>query len=287
MFREETIVTGCKLNLFLFITGRRENGYHELSTLFVRIPEPHDTLIFRPSQGEAGFCVRCSEPGLDPLHNTLTRAAALYAEATGFAPAVEVELIKGIPHGAGLGGGSADAAEVLRWLQRFAPRPLNEDVLLNLAVHVGADVPFFLKDGPCFAEGIGEILHPAKPALENWWGLVLCPFVRVNTAWAYAAWDTENNAFFLTGERKADKNNRSSCQNFYGRNDFEAVVFAAYPELSALKTLLIQSGANIAGMSGSGSSLFGLFRDRTKAAHAAAIMGQEKSVRLVSGPFLF
>lgn len=287
MFQEETLHTGCKLNLFLFITGRRSNGYHELFTLFARIPEPRDTLIFRPARQSAGLCVRCLEPGIDPLRNTLTKAAALYAEATGFSPAVEVELVKGIPHGAGLGGGSADAALVLQWLEGQAPRPLGEEKLLALAARAGADVPFFLKNGPCFAEGIGDILTPAKLDLENWLGLVVCPALRVSTPWAYAAWDRENDAFFLTEERKADKNSRSSCQNFYGRNDFEAVVFAAHPELLALKTRLIQAGANIAGMSGSGSALFGLFRSKAAAFHAAAVMGQESGVQLVSGPFLF
>ena len=287
MVREETVITGCKINLFLFITGKRENGYHELFTLFVRLPEPRDTLIFRPSPGDGGLRVQCAVSGIDPCRNTLTRAASLYAEATGFTPSVDVELIKGIPHGAGLGGGSADGAEVLRWLQQKAPHPLPESTLLELAARVGADVPFFLKDGPCLAEGIGDILHPVAPVLKGWWGVLVCPDIHVDTTWAYKAWDAERSAFSLTGERKADKNNRSSCQNFYGRNDFESVVFAAHPMLFALKTQLIRLGADIAGMSGSGSALFGLFRDRTCAVNAAAVMRREKDIRLVSGPFVF
>ena len=287
MVREETVTTGGKINLFLFITGKREDGYHELSTLFVRLPEPRDTLIFRLSRREGGLRVHCTVPGIDPCRNTLTRAASLYAEATGFAPSVDVELLKGIPHGAGLGGGSADGAEVLRWLQKKAPHPLPEKTLMTLAARVGADVPFFLKEVPCLAEGIGDILHPAGPVLKGWWGVLVCPSIHVDTSWAYGAWDAERSAFSLTEERKADKNNRSSCQNFYGRNDFESVVFAAHPELPVLKAQLIRAGANIAGMSGSGSALFGLFRDRACAANAAAVMRREKDVTLVSGPFVF
>lgn len=283
----QTVRTGGKINLYLFITGRRPNGYHELDTLFMRLPEPLDTLEFRPAEErESGMRVACSVPGIDLEKNTLTKAYELYARATGFAPAVDVELIKGIPHGAGLGGGSADAAEVLAWLQRHCPRPMPADELNALAARVGADVPFFLAGGPSFAEGIGDILTPASTGLEGWYGVLVCPHVHVNTAWAFAAWDEENSAFSLTERAKPDKNNRSSYQCFYGMNDFEAVVFAAYPSLAGLKAELIQQGADIAGMSGSGSSLFGLFRDEEQAAKAArALKGAEGSPR-VYGPFV-
>ena len=187
--REETVRTGGKINLFLFITGRRENGYHELRSLFTRLPEPVDTLVFRNAERESGIRVSCSTPGIDLENNTLTKAYARYAEATGFAPAVDVELTKGIPHGAGLGGGSADGAEVLAWLQRQNPKPLPAEELNALAARVGADVPFFLASGGCLAEGIGDILTPVKTEVEGWYCVLVCPAVHVNTAWAYAAWD--------------------------------------------------------------------------------------------------
>ena len=285
--REEIVRVGGKINLFLFITGRRENGYHELSTLFTRLPEPVDTLAFRPAERETGIRVSCATPGIDLEKNTLTKAYALYAQATGFAPAVDVELIKGIPHGAGLGGGSADGAEVLAWLQRGNPEPLEQKELDALAAKVGADVPFFLHQGSCMAEGIGDELTSAAAGLEGWYGILLCPQVHVNTAWAYAAWDAENSSFFLTEKKKADKNNRSSYQNLYGLNDFESVVFAANPVLVELKDQLIQHGANIAGMSGSGSSLFGLFQERENAARAAEFFRQKEEGLSVFGPFRF
>jgi len=286
-FQEETIRTGGKINLFLFITGRRENGYHELATLFVRLPEPQDTLIFRPSSHGEGVQVHCDVPGIDPASNTLTKAWRLYAEATGFAPALNVELIKGIPHGAGLGGGSADGAEVLAWLQRHAPEPLCSEKLNEIAARVGADVPFFLQEGPCLAEGIGDKLTPFDPGLNGRYGLLLCPGVHVDTAWAYAAWDAERASFPLTEKTKADKYNRSSCQTFYGRNDFETVVFGAHPVLSALKEQLLQCGADIAGMSGSGSSLFGLFQSRELAVRAVEHFRKGKDAPEVYGPFSF
>ena len=105
LWREETVYAGAKINLFLFITGRLPNGYHELSTLFLPVSQPKDTLIFSPADRSSGIRVRCDVEGIDLERNTLTRAYELYAQASGFAPAVDVELIKGIPHGAGLGGG--------------------------------------------------------------------------------------------------------------------------------------------------------------------------------------
>ena len=285
--REEIVRTGGKINLFLFITGRRDNGYHELDTLFVRLPEPQDTLTFRPAERDRGIRVFCSTPGIDLEKNTLTKSYELYARATGFAPAVDVELVKGIPHGAGLGGGSADGAEVLAWLQRQNPEPLDPLELNALAARVGADVPFFLGEGASFAEGIGDILTPVESGIKGLYGILVCPKVHVNTAWAYAAWDAENPLFSLTERGKTDKYNRSSCQCFYGMNDFEPVVFAANPVLAELKALLIQSGAEIAGMSGSGSALFGLFRSQERAAQAAEDLGRAEGCPAVYGPFLF
>jgi 4-diphosphocytidyl-2-C-methyl-D-erythritol kinase len=109
----------------------------------------------------------------------------------------------------------------------------------------------------------------------------------VNTAWAYGAWDAENPSFSLTEKGKKDRTNRSSYQCFYGMNDFEPVVFAANPVLAELKALLIQEGAEIAGMSGSGSALFGLFRSQERAAQAAEALGQAEGFPAVYGPFLF
>ncbi len=282
--REEIVRTGGKINLYLFITGRRENGYHELDTLFVRLSEPQDTLVFRPAERESGIRVTCSTPGIDLEKNTLTKSYELYARTTGFAPAVDVELVKGIPHGAGLGGGSADGAEVLAWLQRQNPEPMDALQLNALAAGVGADVPFFLARGACFAEGIGDILTPAVAGIGDWSCVLVCPQVHVNTAWAYAAWDSENPSFSLTEKRKADKNNRSSYQCFYGMNDFESAVFAANPVLDELKAQLIQLGADAAGMSGSGSALFGLFHDRERAAQAAEALRGAEGSPAVYGP---
>lgn len=284
---EEVVRTGGKINLFLFITGKLPNGYHTLRTLFMPLPGPEDVLVFRKAERGTGLLVHCDTPGIDNAHNTLTKAYLLYMEATGFAPAVDVTLVKAIPHGAGLGGGSADGAQMLLWLQRHAPSPLSEAELIALAARVGADVPFFLKGKPCLAEGIGERLTEVESGVEGMSCVLVCPRVHVNTAWAYAAWDAERASFSLTAETKADKNNRSSCQSFYGMNDFEPVVFAEFPVLSALKMQLLREGADITGMSGSGSALFGLFRSSERAAQAADALRKGEEAAEVFGPFLF
>lgn len=279
--------TGGKINLFLDITGVRPDGYHELSTLFVRLPEPCDELILRPT-AEPGLRVRCATPGIDPTNNTLTKAYRLYAEAAGYAPGLEAELVKGIPHGAGLGGGSADAALLLGWLQEQCPAPLTREKLNALAVRVGADVPFFLESGPCLAEGVGERLTPCCPPLDGMSAVLICPSEHIDTRWAYAAWDREAAAGALTAASKADKNHRSSfLRSLRVENCFEPVVFAAHPRLARLKVELVREGADAAGLSGSGSALFGLFRDQGAALGAAGRLREQGAAAnfAVHGPF--
>ncbi len=183
----ETVRCGCKINIFLKILGRRNDGYHELSTLFWPMPEPHDEL--KITWGGEGITVLCGEAGIDPRSNTLTKAYGLYSAAKGRAPGCTVRLIKGVPSGAGLGGGSADAAALLLRLNAVASGPLNEEEMLRIAASVGADVPFFLQSEPCFAEGVVEKLIPFKGPARRGYFLLVCPDVKVSTANAYSLWD--------------------------------------------------------------------------------------------------
>ncbi len=283
-FAGEEVFVGGKINLFLRINGRRDDGYHELSTFFIPLPGPLDRLVFSPADRGSGIGVICNERYIDPEKNTLTKAYALYAEASGFAPAVDVGLYKGIPSGAGLGGGSADGAAVLAWLQRHNPLPLEKAGLIGLAARVGADVPFFLENVPCLAEGTGEKLTPFAHGLDGYACVLLCPDIHVDTAWAYRAWDERGTSFSLTGRQKTDKDIRPSCRGLYGMNDFESVVFSAWPELSAWKAGLIGEGAEIAGLSGSGSALYGLFSGIQDAERAAVRLKGKGAA--VFGPFL-
>ena len=154
---------GCKVNLTLRITGVRPNGWHELDTVFLPLDEPSDTLRLALRPG-GGLALHCAEPGIDPENNTLTKAYRLFAEASGFRPGVEAVLEKGIPHGAGLGGGSADAAALLGWLNARAPEPLPLPELVGLAARIGGALAgeavmvagYFAYEGVVLGFGLGH-----------------------------------------------------------------------------------------------------------------------------------
>lgn len=260
------IEAGCKINISLQITGLRPNGYHELDSLFYPLPTPCDRLHISPAPA-TGFHCTCDTAGIDPAHNTLTKAYARYAANTDFCPPLHVHLQKGIPHGAGLGGGSADAAALLLYLNTHNPQPVPMPELISLATSIGADVPFFLQKKPCRVQGIGEILEPLPFFLTGWHIVLLCPTDQVSTIWAYQAWDKANltklHSLCLTSlELKAKE---FVFQRSYITNTFEGVVFEHYPQLRIYKEDLLRAGANAAVLSGSGASIVGLFKDEAVA----------------------
>ncbi len=282
------LVSGCKINLYLRITGRMPNGYHTLESLFFPLPLPCDRILAEIRPDRPGcFELRCGALGIDPADNTLAKAYRVYGDAlrgkgrSFELPGLEVELVKGVPHGAGLGGGSADAARLLHLLQELAgSEGLEEGELNAVAARVGADVPFFLLNVPALASGIGEKLAPVANPLPGRHLLLACPDVRVNTAWAYAEWDKrqaeagsgpENSR--LTSSSAQAKNPLSGGLQFF--NSFEPVVFAAYPELARIKSLILEARAEGALMSGSGSSLFGVFKERSAAERLGSVLERQ------------
>ena len=277
-----TLAAGCKVNLHLRLTGRLDNGYHTLESLFVPLAEPTDTLTlaFGPQGGP--FSLTCSDPALEGEANTVARAWRTFCAATGLAPALAVRLDKGGRTGAGLGGGSADAALVLRELNaRAGARALAPAALERLGASIGADVPFFLGRGPAWAEGIGDALAPVELALAGLALVVLCPPEQVGTAWAYAAWDAAHPGgadphCSLTWTKERFKSSPCSLPPLY--NSFEEVVFPAHPNLRRYKEKLFLEGACGAVMSGSGASVLGLFRDALQAENCARGF-REASVR--------
>lgn len=272
----EILDAGCKVNLGLRITGVRPDGYHELDSLFWPLPHPHDRLKIRPLHS-GGLKLCCAQPGF-PADNTLTRAYALFTRAAGHAPSLELTLHKGIPQGAGLGGGSSDAAALLIWLNARAERPLTGQDLSAIAARVGADTPFFLQSSPCRVRGIGEILEPVGRTLNGWHLVLVCPMIHVSTPWAFEAYDAARagqnsltiagggaNGIFLSGGHPLPDMH----------NDLEAVVLACHPQLAVIKTDLLRFGAEAAGMSGSGSSMVGLFAAENAAQDAARHLRRE------------
>jgi len=263
-----TLRANCKINLSLRITGVLSNGYHTLDSLFLPLPEPYDLLHITPGT-ESGLMLTCSTPALDPRDNTLVRAYMLYAEASSFAPPLALALEKGIPVGAGLGGGSADAAALLRYLNNKAPKPLDILALNVVAARVGADVPFFLQTCPCRVRGIGDSVEPCLPGLAGFWLVLVCPDVQVSTPWAYAAWDRLHPSASSYDLTKQNSEARKENFRFHYLNDLEEAVFPAYPECAHIKSELFRQGAAAAVMSGSGSCQLGLFRDQHAARNAA------------------
>jgi 4-diphosphocytidyl-2-C-methyl-D-erythritol kinase len=293
-----TLRAGCKINLYLEILARREDGYHELRTLFHPLPEPRDTLHVAPAASGAGLRLECDRPGLDGEDNLVARAWRAFAERTGCAPDVSVRLEKRIPLGAGLGGGSSDAAALLGWLNATAApaagcAPMADEELTALAATLGADVPFFLLARPAWAGGIGERLRPAAVDLADFTLVLVCPDVHVSTAWAYGRWDelhpgkdagreprdVQGQQTFLTSETREDMSPILHGPRLF--NSFEAAVFPRYPELRAIKERLLAHGAAGALMSGSGASVFALFRDPEAAREAARAEGRRAAVHCI------
>jgi len=265
-FSNATLHSSCKVNIFLEIRELRSDGYHNLRTFLVPLPEPYDTMIINAGQQGTGLSLTCLDRKIDNNDNILLRAYKLFSRRTGFAPDLEVRLTKRIPIGAGLGGGSSNAAAFLLFLHRLDPAiSLGDTELRNLAATVGADVPFFLNNQPAWAEGIGDVLRPADISLTGFHSILVCPKIQVSTAWAYRTWDETRASLSFTrpGQLTACElqDRIIYCPNAFFYNSFEQVVFPAYPHLRNIKERLLEHGAAGAVLSGSGASIIAIFRD--------------------------
>lgn len=254
---------GGKINLSLRIGPRRPDGMHDVDTLFFPVAEPFDELVVSPAEPGAGILFSCSDAALGGTDNLVVRAYKSFAKATCNAPDVRVHLEKNIPTGAGLGGGSSDAAGLLLWLNAQAGvYALPVKTLIALAARLGADTPFFLVNEPSRGTGIGDALSPVDVDLSGLTLVLVVPPVFVSTAWAYKALDQARDG--LTSAAGPPKS-PGFPEGRLLENDFESVVFAAHPEIAALKSAFYRAGAAAALLSGSGASVFGFFREREAA----------------------
>jgi 4-diphosphocytidyl-2-C-methyl-D-erythritol kinase len=282
-----TLTACCKVNLFLRIICRRPDGYHEIKTLFYPLPQPYDSLLVTPLPTNSGLHLTCSRTELETDSNLVAKTYAAFARRTGFAPGLSIHLEKRIPTGAGLGGGSSDAAVLLAYLNDLAgDQSLPTADMTALAASLGADVPYFLLHGrhgkPALATGIGESLLPVHVDMNGYWLILVCPTEHVSTPWAYGAWDrlypektcSEDNRAILTATNQETSNTFCLEATALG-NDFEAAVFPAFPGLARVKDELLEKGAAHAVMSGSGAAIFALYRDAGIAKNAqAAFLGR-------------
>jgi 4-diphosphocytidyl-2-C-methyl-D-erythritol kinase len=258
----------AKINLFLRVTGRRADGYHELDSVFLPIGINDSVRIEIRPAAQAAVTLRCDAAPLAAADfNLASRAAAAFMKEYGVAAMVSIDLQKRIPVGAGLGGGSSDAGAVLRMMAALCAVP-TDDRLARVAVGLGADVPFFLDPRPSRVWGIGERCEPiaGMPRLA----LVLAiPPAEVPTAKIFAALLREQ----WSGPASASDIEEILAGRITPRvtvNDLFAPAARLYPEVARLSAMLRQEGAIAAQMSGSGGSVFGLFASDEEAKHAAS-----------------
>ena len=251
-----TIRAHCKINLGLFVTRKREDGYHELQTVMLPVRGLYDVVDVERIAGEgvqfegSGIEVDCSVD-----KNLCVRAARLMQERF-CVGGIGIKLDKRVPFGAGLGGGSSDATAVVVAVNDLYSLGLDKPTLAALAAELGSDTPFFVYNTPQLCEGRGEVMSPVAVDLSGLWLAVAKPLGEsVSTKEAYAGIKPKMPTACLTELLQRDK---SEWQGSVV-NDFEPHIFAAHPTIKVLKQSMLDAGAVYAAMSGSGSAVFGLF----------------------------
>ena len=249
----------AKINLGLQVVSKRPDGYHNIETIFYPVPLYDALEIVLSETNETTF----TQTGISIDGNTddnLVMKALRLLEKDFDLPKIAIYLRKQIPFGAGLGGGSADAAFMLKLLNDFAGLNLSVEQLEKYAGQLGADCPFFIRNNPVFAEGIGNIFTPINVSLSGYHLVLVTPGIHISTKEAYQSLIPKQPASQL---REIIHLPVEEWKN-YMVNDFEAGIFAHYPVIGEIKQTLYDIGAIYASMSGSGSSVFGIFDNKEK-----------------------
>ncbi|MFH0730889.1 MAG: 4-(cytidine 5'-diphospho)-2-C-methyl-D-erythritol kinase [Pseudomonadota bacterium] len=275
------LLSPAKINLFLYVTGKREDGYHDLYTLMCPVSLQD---IVELDFSAAAVCVRCVHPDVPENETNLAhRAAKLFFKCLGASrgnlpQGVEISITKKIPVAAGLGGGSSNAATVLTGMNRHFSTPFSTDDLERMGLTIGADVPFFIQGKPAVATGVGEVLAPVE-CLPAFYVLLVNPGVPVSTAEVY-----KNLNLGLTNNPKINKEPFFRVRNIdpvrYLWNDLEKVTASKFPVIQTIKEALLANGAEGALMTGSGPTVFGLFYDVKKARQASHVLSRHENWRV-------
>ena len=259
----------AKLNLGLQIMGKRSDGFHDLVSIFQTI-NLYDQLIFDGAQ-KGQTLLSCDDPKLScGPDNLVWRAVDVFRQATGIDKGIQIHLKKQIPYGAGLGGGSSDAATVLGVLNRIWDAKLSIDSLRNLGLSLGSDVPFFLQKGTALVKGRGEHVHYLSWRAELVYVLVV-PGFEIATGWAYANYKkalTEKGGYATFLDSVSPDEIGISDLLRHLRNDFLPLVVQTHPEVTQVLTEFEKAGAVATSLSGSGSTLYGVFEDLQRAQKA-------------------
>jgi 4-diphosphocytidyl-2-C-methyl-D-erythritol kinase len=277
-----TLRSYAKINLGLRVLNRREDGYHNIETVFHRI-NLYDEISFELSRK---ITLITDKSGIPADHHNLCVKAALALQRQ-FAPesGAEIRLNKKIPVGAGLGGGSSNAATTLLALNNLWNLQLSDNNLEELALQIGSDVPFFLRTGSAYAKGRGEILEYFHLDIPYWIVLVY-PSVHISTAWAYANLVKRNHENQPTLKEIIFQHlDDTEMLANHLKNDFEPLALSKYPILARMREILKTAGANYVQMSGSGSSMFAFFSDEQAAKDIVKKMENQYPVFLTSPNF--
>ena len=245
--------SNCKINLGLHITGKRPDGYHDLETIFYPLPL-YDVLELLPAETTSLHLYGLPIPG-NKDNNIVLKAYQLLKRDFPALPALQLHLLKNIPAGAGLGAGSANGAIALTALNTYCKLGLSQKQLLKYALTLGSDCSFFIINQPCYATGRGEELFPITLDLKQYTLVIVNPGIHISTPWAFSHLAPSSPVQSLRIIEQLPVNQWEKDIT----NDFEAVIFTEYPEIKAIKEQLLHQGALFALMTGTGSTVFGLF----------------------------
>jgi len=249
------VFPNCKINLGLQILDKREDGFHNLETVFYPVPFRDALEIIPNNNAETEFTGTGLTVDGKAADNLCIKAYHLLKKDFPQLPAVKIHLHKTIPMGAGLGGGSADAAFMLNLLNSKFKLNLSTLQLLNYALQLGSDCPFFIINKPCYATGRGEILEEIPVDLSAYKVVLINPGIHINTGWAFS------NIIPAPSKKSIKEIIQQPIKSWKDEliNDFEKPVFTAHPQIKEVKETLYNQGAIYAAMSGSGSTVFGIF----------------------------
>lgn len=253
------VFPNCKINLGLNITAKRPDGYHDLETVFYPLPL-QDALEVVHGDSSATPDMQFSITGLpvngNDADNLCVKAWQLLKKHYPSIPPLHIHLHKAIPMGAGLGGGSSDGAYTLQLLNDYCKLDLSKQQLAHFALELGSDCPFFIYNKPCSAQGRGEKIEEIILDLSGWQFLLVHPGIHVSTAWAFSQVTPQQPLQKITSIIN------TPVETWKGSltNDFELPVSTRFPAIRSIKEILYNEGAVYASMTGSGSTIFGMFK---------------------------
>ncbi|MEK7842490.1 MAG: 4-(cytidine 5'-diphospho)-2-C-methyl-D-erythritol kinase [Deltaproteobacteria bacterium] len=266
------VLSPAKINLFLKVLRKRDDGYHDIVSVMQPI-SLYDEILMEMENG-SGIIVSCDNANVPCDRTNLAyRAAAEFFRTTGINRRLSITIKKNIPVAAGLGGGSSNAAAVLRALNEITSQNISTGNLIEIGACIGSDVPFFIVGKSCIARGRGESLEPIE--LPKFWYILINPGFPVSTQWAYQNLNlTKSNEDINIAILKVSLEDTVGIQQWQGllANDLEEVTIGKHPEIKEIKDALSAVGATGALMSGSGPTVFGIFPDKDKAEEAFGLL---------------